>query len=657
MSAKPDLLEHAVELFPPPDDAFDRLVGLRDRRRRTRQLAALAFTLLLLAAAVGGAIVMVRSTGDRVPAEPSPTSLGRLEAVPIGMSFSGLTAAADGTLWWGEPGLTRFDPATGSARTLTAADDPAFEGAGPISSARDGGVWMVAPDATVRRVDGEGFQEVIDAPGVSDVLEGPDGSLYGVGCEGGCIVHREGQTWVSLPNDGRPDSSPGLGAFDASGALWVGNDRFPGPEGMGVSRFDGTRWTTWTTRDGLPSDDIYAIEIGPDGDAWVGTDRGVARFTRGRWVAYPPSETGIWHVRSLLVTDTDVWIAGFGGDGAARFDGTAWVPVTIERADASGSLGIQYTGTASSAWATVNDALYRLEGSTWRLVSRFDGPVGLGEITALSGDEVWLAAWSVGAWRLDGGTWTHFPKDVGSGATDLGWLNGIVVDRDGTAWAASTSGLARFDGEAWETVSFVDRVAIALEPGGALWTAWEDPEGPIVGPVGGSPIREPVPLGQVRTLGVVSDRDVWAGTGGYLNGLAHFDGSGWTSVTPVEGHPDFGVADIEVAPSGDVWVSLVLFDPARPNALDPLAVARFDGQRWTVFQGTDGVPFGNTNEGAGSLEIMPDGAVLLTASPGLLEFRDGEWALVQAGRFSQVSAAPDGTLWLAGDGLFRLPPT
>src|SRR5207247_5332304 len=41
---------------------------------------------------------------------------------------------------------------------------------------------------------------------------------------------------------------------------------------------DKGRWRTYTTADGLPSDHVLRICFARDGAAWVGTQRGAARF-------------------------------------------------------------------------------------------------------------------------------------------------------------------------------------------------------------------------------------------------------------------------------------------------------------------------------------------------------------------------------------------
>lgn len=56
--------------------------------------------------------------------------------------------------------------------------------------------------------------------------------------------------------------------WDRAGALWVATCT------RGLGRWDGTRWTTWTTRDGLSDD--YTLSVDEiDGRLWVGTLRGL----------------------------------------------------------------------------------------------------------------------------------------------------------------------------------------------------------------------------------------------------------------------------------------------------------------------------------------------------------------------------------------------
>lgn len=64
------------------------------------------------------------------------------------------------------------------------------------------------------------------------------------------------------------------------GAVWAGT------WGGGVSRFDGQRWTSYTTRQGLAGNVVFSIAEADDGTLWFGTDHGVSRFDGKTWHSY-----------------------------------------------------------------------------------------------------------------------------------------------------------------------------------------------------------------------------------------------------------------------------------------------------------------------------------------------------------------------------------
>jgi hypothetical protein len=159
-----------VDVLDPQAIPPAREVLRRTRRHQlTNIVTAVVVTVAVAAASIAGATALIRSSERRVPAEPpdtfEPGSLQAVEAQPV--SLGGL-ADTDGRFWSGGNGLTVFDPATGSLRTFTLADDPAFAGANPAAPARQGGVWVVSDVAggeqVVRRFDGERFVETT-APG------------------------------------------------------------------------------------------------------------------------------------------------------------------------------------------------------------------------------------------------------------------------------------------------------------------------------------------------------------------------------------------------------------------------------------------------------------------------------------------------------------
>src|SRR5688572_23691071 len=103
----------------------------------------------------------------------------------------------------------------------------------------------------------------------------------------------------------------------ADGYLWIATYG-------GLVRFDGVRFTAFSTRDfpGLGSDRVMNLELAPDGALWIGTDRGLVRFTNGEFREWTESDGRPTGLTSGLLVDRDgsVWITTMIG-GLARFTG------------------------------------------------------------------------------------------------------------------------------------------------------------------------------------------------------------------------------------------------------------------------------------------------------------------------------------------------
>ena len=60
-------------------------------------------------------------------------------------------------------------------------------------------------------------------------------------------------------------------AFDKKGNIWIATSG-------GVSKFDGTNWTTYTIQDGLINNLVTDIAIDSKGNKWFGTYSGVSKL-------------------------------------------------------------------------------------------------------------------------------------------------------------------------------------------------------------------------------------------------------------------------------------------------------------------------------------------------------------------------------------------
>lgn len=223
------------------------------------------------------------------------------------------------------------------------------------------------------------------------------------------------------------------------------------------------QWRTYTTRDGLPSDKIFAVRV--DGDrVWVGTDAGLAYLEDGRWHALGARD-GLANddVISLDVNPTthDVWIGTFGGLSrwsAGRFEtftqlnsGLAndFVYGVATRGDevwVATAAGASRYNTRTGEWSIFDDTNTPLHEPWTYGVDINDGMV-------------YIAAWGGGAveYNLATGHWHDYRDPDGEFEYDLYPDDGLVHDiatavsyRNRILWVSTYMGLSRYDGARWK---------------------------------------------------------------------------------------------------------------------------------------------------------------------------------------------------------------
>ena len=88
----------------------------------------------------------------------------------------------------------------------------------------------------------------------------------------------------------------------SDGSLWVGYQS----DGAGVSRLASGHVTHFTVRDGLSSDQVWAIAEGRRGVHWIATDAGLSRYDGRRWSRLRFTEKPLWPL--LPRPDGSLWI-------------------------------------------------------------------------------------------------------------------------------------------------------------------------------------------------------------------------------------------------------------------------------------------------------------------------------------------------------------
>ncbi len=297
-----------------------------------------------------------------------------------------------------------------------------------------------------------------------------------------------------------------LAVEPAKGALWVGTS-------AGVHEVDlaSTKVRrTFTRKEGLANEYVFAIGLDRAGNKWFGTNAGgVSRYRDGQWKTFFPMH-GL----------ADYWIYSF----AQQKNGDFWIGTWagVNKVDAKTGKFSTYVKELVNEWVygIAVDAQDRVWFGTEGGVSMFDGKRwtswthkdGLG---APNDDQL--------PFSTNTGLGTRSRHDLSVSAAGPATYNpnytfAIHVAPDGTVWAGTWGGgVARFDGKAWTNLTVKDGLA-----GNIVYSIAQDAKGAL-----------------------------WFGTN---RGVSMYDGKTFRNLGVAQGLLEPNVYALAVAPDGDVWV-------------------------------------------------------------------------------------------------------
>ncbi len=99
-------------------------------------------------------------------------------------------------------------------------------------------------------------------------------------------------------------------AVQKDGTVWSGT------WGAGLAKFDGERWTNYTTFEGLPGNHIFMLYVDTSDQLWVGTNKGLAKLKQDGSFDIKTTADGLYaeNVFSMAnAANGDLWIGSFGG--------------------------------------------------------------------------------------------------------------------------------------------------------------------------------------------------------------------------------------------------------------------------------------------------------------------------------------------------------
>lgn len=317
-----------------------------------------------------------------------------------------------------------------------------------------------------------------------------------------------------------------------------------------VEAVPGLRGWQWfsTLNSPLPDNGVTALAVEKNGIAWVGTDKGLARWQQGEWTIFRRGSDSVGlrvaAVRALAAdSGGGVWILN--GAEVIHFRDDRWTYYP------PGTSGMPWNAGASPALSVAPDR-------TVYLASR-DGLL-----------------------RFDGTIWALMPNSPGSG-------RGIFIDPSGAIYVTTFGVLYRFDGTFWsqfsmESLGFEPSYLtdVAFEPDGTILGALEDAHSgaiirfdPRISPISVETVRRSVNYNVVTGIARGDDATIWATTSPYSTSSGWGDTSGLMRLSAGtlqrytvynSGMPQAHATHVRLDGSGVVWMGtfsggVARFDP------------------------------------------------------------------------------------------------
>ena len=413
----------------------------------------------------------------RLNSKPNPTRpvidrvYSRKEGLPSD-DVNGLFQASDGGLWAGSSqGLIQFiRTADGEFRFRLHADAQGISHFRVHSLAEDrrGNLWLATGGGAARfaRSGVTAFADADGFSGTSAIVNDQAGDLIAVGgpTSKHFISRFDGERFITLQRDLPRTSSLGdlwranQGLLqDRAGEWWLGTSR-------GLYRFPKSRSlqpvtrippkATYTTRDGLASDNIWHLFEDSRGDIWVASAGGLSRWDRSAdtFQRYRASDGWSWPQSPASFAEDRagaVWIGMSIGGGLVRYrDGRFTRFTSADGLAEGGSLNL-FVDSSGRLWVPMSPGgVFRIDNPEAERPTIVPYTIAQGlagnDVEAITEDRtgrIYLAS-GRGIDRIDPATGHIRHYTAGEGVL-RGGVSSAVQARDGSLWFRYETGLVR----------------------------------------------------------------------------------------------------------------------------------------------------------------------------------------------------------------------
>ena len=314
----------------------------------------------------------------------------------------------------------------------------------------------------------------------------------------------------------------------------------------GLSRFDGSSFTTYGIKDGLPSAYINNMMETREGVYWVATNGGLARF----------------NPRAGLQTTVTRQSDGTGANGrpaSAQATRALFTPYRVSDDPVSNRIDTLYEDRAGQIWVGTDGGLFRLiiDGDAVSF-ERFELPLQAGqghlidvwEMVEDAEGSLWIATGQGLFRRLPDGRLIHYTIRPSEG-TDYVWS--LLIDGDGRLWVGSRRGLMIIKPEPASEIASAGEGVLNLLPEkkaeGSVNTGISLPE--MAGQAGWYTTQHGLAYNYVRSIKRSADGHIWMAT--RRGGITEFDGERFRSYGKAQGVME-RADELAFDNDGNLWV-------------------------------------------------------------------------------------------------------
>ena len=358
--------------------------------------------------------------------------------------LTGLDVSSNGTIWIGsdQTQLCRFDPGVeGCISFYREEEGMAAEPLTSLMIDTDGEVYYTTAGGGISAFDGTAWRQLLIpdevTPGntIHQIVQAPDDSLWLAGDGGATHFVPDSDTPVESYTPANSDL-PAVNVrviLPTADGVWFGTD--------GAAFFDGTTWTTYGADEGLTGSVVQAITVDDQNRIWLGTNAGLSIWT-GTTFFNLTGENGLpdEDIMALQSDGDAVWIGTRSG-GLLRFQDNQLQLFNRSNSSLPGDSIAALALTASGELLVGSDqglARYRENQLT------LDPALAEQAIVALApapNGEIWVATATNELLYFNGVEWLAAPTDQ----LPAPEITSLMFDAEGALWiGAAQGGMVRY---------------------------------------------------------------------------------------------------------------------------------------------------------------------------------------------------------------------